>query len=82
MAYTQDFILGDSKSCCDVCGFDYKQSQLRKRWDGAMVCSKDWEPKHPQDFVKARPERSIVKDARPAPEPRFVQPNEITSDDL
>lgn len=82
MAYIQEFILGDSKACCDVCGFDYKQSQLRKRWDGAMVCSKDWEPRHPQDFVKARPERNNVKDARPSPEPRFVETNEITPDDL
>lgn len=82
MAYIQDFILGDSKACCDVCGFDYKQSQLRKRWDGAMVCSKDWEPRHPQDFVKARPEHNNVKDARPSPEPRFVEANEITPDSL
>lgn len=76
------FILGDSNAICDCCGFKFKQSQLRKRWDGAMVCSKDWETRHPQDLVKARPERSIVKDARPEPEPRFVSPNEITADDL
>jgi hypothetical protein len=82
MAYIQEFILGDSKACCDVCGFDFKQSQLRKRWDGAMVCSKDYEARHPQDFVKARPERNTVKDARPAPEPRFVEANEITPDSL
>lgn len=82
MAYIQDFILGDSKACCDVCGFDYKQSQLRKRWDGAMVCKADWEPRHPQDFVKARPERNYVKDARPGAEPHFVEANEIRAEDL
>lgn len=76
------FILGDSNAICDCCGFQYKLSQLRKRWDGAMVCSKDWEPRHPQDFVKARPERNHVKNARPGAEPRFVGPNEITADDL
>lgn len=76
------FILGDSNAICDCCGFKYKQSQLRKRWDGAMVCTKDWEPRHPQDFVKGRPERSIVKDARPGAEPRFVEANEITPEDL
>jgi hypothetical protein len=77
-----NFVLGDSKACCDVCGFDFKQSQLRKRWDGAMVCKADYEPRHQQDFVKARPERSIVKDARPGAEPRFVEANEITGADL
>ena len=82
MAYVNDFILGDSKACCDCCGFDFKQSQLRKRWDGAMVCSKDWEPRHPQDSIKIRGERNNVKDARPEPEYRFLAVGEITSDDL
>lgn len=77
-----EFILGDSNAICDVCGFKHKQSQLRKRWDGAMVCKADWEPRHPQDFVKARPERNNVKNARPGAEPRFVEANEITADDL
>ena len=76
------FILGDSNAICDVCGFKHKQSQLRKRWDNAMVCSKDWEARHPQDLVKARAERSIVKDARPEPAPRFLAAGEITAADL
>lgn len=76
------FILGDSNAICDCCGFKVKQSALRKRWDGAMVCSADWEPRHPQDMVKARPERSVVKDARPEPAPRFLGSNEITAADL
>lgn len=43
---------GDWKAVCDSCGFEFKASKLRKRWDGLMVCSKDWEPRQPQDFVK------------------------------
>ncbi len=76
------FILGDSKAQCDVCGFDMHQSMLRKRWDGAMVCSQDWEARHPQDLVKARSERNNVKDARPAPAYRYLAVGEITGDDL
>jgi len=76
------FVLGDSKSTCDVCGFDMHQSMLRKRWDGAMVCSADWEPRHPQDMIQARPERNTVKDARPAPAYRYLAVGEITADDL
>lgn len=76
------FILGDSNAICDCCGFKFKQSQLRKRWDGAMVCAADYETRHPQDFVKARPERNNVKNARPGAEPRFVEVNEITPDSL
>lgn len=43
---------------CDVCGFKKKSSELRKRWDGMMVCADDWEPRHPQDFLRAVKETS------------------------
>lgn len=76
------FILGDSNAICDSCGHKYKQSQLRKRWDGAMVCSADWEPRHPQDLIKARPERNNVKNARFEPAYRFLDANEITPESL
>lgn len=76
------FVLGDSKGCCDVCGFDMHQSMLKKRWDGAMVCSQDWEPRHEQDSLQARAERNNVKDPRPAPAYRFVEAGDITGDDL
>ena len=82
MPYIKDFILGDSKACCDVCGFHFKHSDLRKRWDGAMVCTKDFELRHPQDMIKARSERNTVKDARPEPEYRFLGTNEITAGSL
>ena len=52
MGSRDHFRLGDYNAYCDVCGFKYKASELRKRWDGAMVCKRDWEPRHPQDFVK------------------------------
>lgn len=77
-----EFILGDSNGICDVCGWKMKQSQLRKRWDGAMVCDKDFEHRHPQDSLKAIPEKNNIRDARPQPEPRFLQPGEVTADDL
>lgn len=77
-----EFILGDSNSICDVCGWKFKHSQLRKRWDGAMVCSADWEPQHPQDKIRIRAERNNVKDARPEPTVRYLAVGEITSDDL
>jgi hypothetical protein len=55
---------------------------LRKEWTGAMVCSGCWDPRHPQDNVTARSERSVVRDARPAPAPRYLAVGEITADDL
>lgn len=38
---------------CDVCGKAMRQKDAKTRWDGAVVCPSDWEPRHPQDFVRA-----------------------------
>jgi hypothetical protein len=76
------FVLGDTNAICDECGFKFKGSMLRKRWDGAMVCSKDWETRHPQDSIKVRPEQNNVRDPRPEPEPRYLAVGEITAADL
>ena len=51
---------GDWNSVCARCGFEYKASELRKTWDGFFCCEKCWEPRHPQDFVRARPDRMDV----------------------
>lgn len=50
MAYGNYFRSGDWNAICDVCGWKYKASQLRKRWDGLWVCNKDWEIRQPLDF--------------------------------
>lgn len=28
---------------CPVCGFDYLTTELKRRWDGLLVCEKDWD---------------------------------------
>lgn len=50
---------------CDVCGFDYRFSDMKRRWDGAWVCKKDFEERHPQDFVRGRRDHIRVPVARP-----------------
>ena len=52
MGYTPRYDNGDWKTICDVCGREYKASQLKQRWDGLKTCSDDWEPRQPQDFVR------------------------------
>jgi hypothetical protein len=58
-----NFELGEWNATCDACGRKFKSSQLTLRWDGLMVCQRDWEARHPQDYVRARP------GAEPAPLP-------------
>ncbi len=42
------------------CNRKYKAYEIRKRWDGMLVCDEDWEPRHPQDFVRGIPEKSNI----------------------
>ena len=34
---------------CDVCGFTYREYELQRRWDGALVCKWDWD-NEPEEF--------------------------------
>lgn len=65
---------GDWKAVCDRCGFDFWASELRKEWTGLYVCSADWEPRHPQEFVKGRADRQNVPWSRPQPADVFQTP--------
>lgn len=58
---------GDFWRVCDACGFYYRASETRKRWDGLIVCDFDYEERHPQDFVRGVKDRQNVPDPRPEP---------------
>lgn len=64
MRFTR-FISGGWNAVCDQCGFRYKANELRKRWDGMMVCSHCYEIRHPQDFLKIYPENNKLSFTRP-----------------
>jgi hypothetical protein len=59
------YVRGDHKAVCDGCGKYFLASDLRKRWDGMMVCASDYEMRHPQDFVRARQDQQAVPWSRP-----------------
>jgi len=63
---------GDWNAICDVCGFKFKASQLRKRWDNMRVCSDDWEERQPQDLLRARPDDQSVPWTRPEGEDQDI----------
>jgi hypothetical protein len=72
MSYKNRYDKGDWKAICDACGREFKASRLRKRWDGYMVCSEDWEPRQPQDFVKAKADIQTPSWTRPEAQDTFV----------
>lgn len=50
---------------CDVCGFKFKAHELRKRWDGFMVCDADFETRHPMDFYRVKNDHHQLPFVRP-----------------
>ena len=66
------YIPGDFWRICDRCGGKFRQSETRKTWDGFWVCLSDWEPRHPQDFVKGKTDKQSVPEPRPEPADVFI----------
>lgn len=64
MSSADHLVLGDWNIRCDACGRKLKGSQARQMWNGNQVCQRCWEPRQPQDFVRA-----IVEN----PTPPFVR---------
>jgi hypothetical protein len=48
--------LGNWNAICSMCGAKFKASELMQHWQGMWRCSKCWEPRHPQDFVRGVPD--------------------------
>lgn len=79
---TQDYRAGDYWAICDVCGFKYLRSDMRVRWDKALVCSKDYEIRHPQETIRPGKDRIVPRDEiRPEGTDTFVV-TPVTQDDL
>ncbi|CAB4131129.1 hypothetical protein UFOVP133_47 [uncultured Caudovirales phage] len=72
MSYKPRWDNGDWNVICDSCGRMFKDNELRLRWDGLMVCSGDWEPRQPQDFVHGVADKQAPPWARPESSDNFI----------
>lgn len=75
------YIPGDNWGICAECGMKFRMSELRKRWDGFLVCRKDWEPRHPQENTMIVPDKVIANQVSPEGEDTFIS-TPVTQDDL
>lgn len=66
---------GDWYITCDICSRQILASESKERWDGFRVCKSDWEPRHPQDFIKTKLDKIVVPFSRPEPADVFVEVN-------
>ena len=62
---------GGHNAICDVCGFKFKASELRLRWDNLRVCADDMEQRHPQDLIKGITDNQAPPWSRPQTELQF-----------
>lgn len=65
---------GDFYRICDRTGLKVWASETRRTWDGLIVAKDQWEPKHPQENVRAKADRQAVPDPRPRAADRNVYP--------
>jgi hypothetical protein len=81
---------GQFNVICDRCGFKYKSRQVRKEWTGLITCSGTgthncWEVRHPQEFVKGKPDRQAppwVRPEQPDLDVSVGSGNEVSASDL
>jgi len=64
--------LGKWNVICDRCGFKFKNTELRKDWQGLMVCKDDFELRNQQDFIRIRPEEVAPPWVRPEAPDQFI----------
>lgn len=46
---------------CDRTGMAIRAEDAKEEWTGAVVAKEVWEPRHPQDFYRAREDDSSPK---------------------
>ena len=62
--HNSKYIPGDNLLISDRSGRVIRRSESRTQWDGLVVHESEWEPRHPQDLIRTKPENIA------APEPR------------
>lgn len=72
---------GQYYQICDRSGFQVKSSTTKKEWNGKTVRDVDWEPRQPQDLVRAKRIYRNPGPASPEPDDTFIT-STITGNDL
>jgi len=63
---------GGWNTVCYECGRKRKASQLKRHWQGYYVCPEHWEPRQPQDFVRAQADIQTPPWVQPMPADVFA----------
>lgn len=74
MADDKHFVPGDYYRISDRSGRKIRAGKTRKEWTNSIVGEKEWEPRHPQDFVRGVKDDQNVPEPRPRPTDTFIGP--------
>jgi hypothetical protein len=69
------FLMGSWSARCDQCYRKVKAGELLLEWDNLRVCSTCWDPRHPQELVRAITDPKPIPWSRPDPPAIFIQPD-------
>lgn len=73
---------GSNYVICDRTGFKIRVEDARREWNGQLVHKSVFERRHPQDFVRAKPDKQGVAVSRPEQPRAYVTiPNALYSED-
>jgi len=64
---------GSNNVICDVCGFQFKAYEIRRRWDGRLVCWRDWEKRNILDFFRPKNDYHKLPFIRNPGEPIYIE---------
>lgn len=67
-----NYIAGRYLAICDVCGFRFYNTELKKDWRGLMVDADCFETRHPQDFIRVPHDNPAVPWTRPEAADVFI----------
>ncbi len=70
---------GSWNAVCQRCGFKKKAEEIQKEWTGLLVCRDCYELRHPQDFIKAVPEKQTLPWQAPEPTDTFITVDYVDS---
>ncbi len=68
------YIPGDNWIIDDITGQKIRALESRRQWDGTITNERNYSPRHPQDFVRAIPDRQAADLIRSRPADTFQGP--------
>ena len=76
------FELGSNNIECDRTGFKIKASMADREWNNLVVRDQSWEQRQPIDFLRGLPDKQAPSVSRPGTGDDFLEPGDVTWDDL